>query len=246
MVRQETTQQMHERDAAENRKDSCAKTLKSTDSAMQRPRISTNLAISADGKISPVARIPSGWTSKQDHARLLELRENADALLVGKGTLESDRMTMRVPGKTIQPLRCVVSRSGGFDPEQPLFHTPGGDIHLLIAGEKMRELPEFAGPNVTIHTKSLADFFECLALKYAVKNLHCEGGGQLIRALAELDVIDEFHLTLAGHTLFGGRDATTPTGVPAEFLPATRLYKVSHFEARPDLGECFVSYIRSY
>ncbi|MEO8613605.1 MAG: dihydrofolate reductase family protein [Luteolibacter sp.] len=210
---------------------------------MQRPRISTNLAISADGKISSVSRAPSGWTSKQDHARLLTLRANADALLVGKGTWESDRMTMLVPGKTIQPLRCVVSRSGDFDTEQPLFHTTGGDIHLLITGEEIPDLPEFAGPNVTIHSKSLGDFLESLALKYAVKNLHCEGGGQLIRALAELDVIDEFHLTLAGHTLFGGLGAGTATGIPAEFLPATREYEVSHFEARPDLGECFVSYI---
>ncbi len=212
---------------------------------MQRPRISTNLAISADGKISAVARIPSGWTSKQDHARLLELRENADALLVGKGTLENDRMTMRVPGKTTQPLRCVVSRGGDFDAEQPLFHSTGGDIHLLVTDRESMGLPEIARPNVTLHAQSLADFLERLALTYAVKNLHCEGGGQLIRALAELDVIDEFHLTLAGHTLFGGKDATTPTGVPAAFLPATRLYEMSHFEARPDMGECYLSYIRS-
>ena len=211
---------------------------------MQRPRISTNLAISADGKISPVAKVPSGWTSKLDHARLLKLRENADALLVGRSTLETDRMTMLVPGKTAQPLRCVVSRSGDFDTEQPLFHTTGGDIHLLITGEEIPDLPEFAQPNVIIHSKSLADFLECLALKYAVKHLHCEGGGQLIRELAELDVIDEFHLTLAGHTLFGGLGASTATGVPAEFLPATRDYQLSGFEARPDLGECFVSYTR--
>ena len=211
---------------------------------MQRPRISTNLAISVDGKISPVARIPSGWTSRQDHARLLELRENADALLVGKGTLQSDRMTMLVPGKTIQPLRCVVSRGGNFDTAQPLFHTAGGEIHCLITGEEIQDLPEFEGLNVTIHSKSLADFLECLYLKYAVKNLHCEGGGQIIRALAELDVIDEFHLTLAGHTLFGGFGATTPTGLPAEFLPATRIYEASHCEARADLGECFLSYTR--
>lgn len=209
---------------------------------MSRPRISTNLAISADGKISSVARIPSGWTSKEDHTRFMELRETADALLVGRGTLESDRMTMLVPGKAFQPLRCVVSRSGNFDPEHPIFQHPGGDIHLLVTGSG--KLPEFPSSGVTIHRMSLSDFLETLGSKYAVKHLHCEGGGELIRELAELDVIDEFHLTVAGHTLFGGVNAPTTTGIPAEFLPAARQYQLSHFDARPELGECFLSYSR--
>ena len=78
---------------------------------MPHPSISINFAVSADGKISSVAKRPSGWTSEEDHARLLRLREGADALLVGRGTLEADRMTMRAPG---DPLRCVASRSGRF------------------------------------------------------------------------------------------------------------------------------------
>ncbi len=211
---------------------------------MLRPRISTNLAISADGKISSVARIPSGWTSKEDHQRFMKLRESADALLVGKGTLESDRMTMLVPGKPVQPLRCVVSHSGKFDGAHPLFHAPGGDIHLLVTGAEDLDLPEFPESNVTVHSKSLLLFLEALASKYAVRHLHCEGGGQLIRELAALDVIDEFHLTIAGHTIFGGKCASTATGIPEEFLPATRAYAVSHFDPRPELGECFMTYTR--
>ena len=210
---------------------------------MQRPHISTNLAISADGKISSAAGIPSGWTSKADHARLLELRQNADALLVGRGTLESDRMTLTVPGKSLQPLRCVVSRSGKFDFSHPLFRKPGGAIHLLTTGDSPPEMHPVDG--VTFHHQSLADFLGNLALHPGVKSLHCEGGGQLIRAMAELDVIDEFHLTLAGHTLFGGLCAPTGTGIPAEFLEATRNFSISHFEPRPDLGECFLSYTRA-
>ena len=212
---------------------------------MQRPHISTNLAISADGKISSVAGIPSGWTSKADQARLLELRQNADALLVGRGTLESDRMTLTVPGKSLQPLRCVVSRSGKFDFSHPLFQKPGGAIHLLTTGEFPSETQECPFDRIAFHHRSLADFLETLALEHGVKSLHCEGGGQLIRALAGLDVIDEFHLTLAGHTLFGGLRAPTGTGIPAEFLEATRNFSISHFEPRPELGECFLSYTRA-
>jgi len=205
---------------------------------MLRPRISTNLAISADGKISPTPPRPSGWTSGEDHARLLKLRENADALLVGRGTLESDRMTLTVPGKARQPLRCIVSQSGKIEPTHPIFGKSGGDIHLLVTGE-------FAGlvnPQLTLHRQTLLEFIHQLAADFQVKQLHCEGGGQLIRALAELDVIDEFHLTLAGHTLFGGLGAITATGTPAEYLPKSLAFEITHFE--PVAGECFLRYSR--
>lgn len=207
---------------------------------MRRPWISTNLAVSADGKISSVDRRPSGWTSREDHAHLLKLRESADALIVGRGTLMADRMTLTVPGESVQPLRCVVSRSGEIPAEHPLFQKPGGPIHLLITGESDSAPP----PGVTLHHGSLAGFLETLATDLGVKHLHCEGGGALIRLLAEMDAIDEFHVTLAGHTIFGGADAPTATGVPADFLPRSLNFTLSHFEPRPDAGECFLSYRR--
>jgi riboflavin biosynthesis pyrimidine reductase len=206
-----------------------------------RPWISTNLAISADGKISSVTRRPSGWTTREDHARLLKLRESADALIVGRGTLESDRMTLTVPGKAVQPLRCAVSRAGGIASDHALFQKPGGPIHWLVTGDSTPDLP----PGITIHHGSLAGFLETLATDLGVKHLHCEGGGGLIRSLAELGAIDEFHLTLAGHTLFSGADAPTATGIPADFLPSSLEFTLSHFDPRPDSGECFLSYRRA-
>lgn len=208
---------------------------------MLRPWLSTNLAVSADGKITSVDRRPSGWTSRDDHARLLALRESADALIVGRGTLEADRMSLTVPEKPVQPLRCIVSRSGNIAADHPIFQKTGGPIHLLVTGDAM--LPPL--PQVTVHRTSLAAFLETLATEYAVKRLHCEGGGTLIRSLAEIDVIDEFHLTLAGHTLFGGSQAPTATGIPADFLPRSLDFTLSHFDPRPDLGECFLSYRRA-
>jgi riboflavin biosynthesis pyrimidine reductase len=207
---------------------------------MLRPWISTNLAVSADGKITSVARRPSRWTSRADHARLLDLRGHADALMVGRGTLEADRMTLTVPGKSIQPLRCVVSASGGFSVDHPIFRKAGSAIHLLVTGEF--DPPD--GLPATVHRGGLADFLRVLAADQGVERLHCEGGGMLIRALAELDVIDEFHVTLAGHTVFGGLRAPTATGVPADFLPASREFALSHFEPRSEDGECFLSYRR--
>ncbi|MBK1881685.1 RibD family protein [Luteolibacter pohnpeiensis] len=207
---------------------------------MVRPRISTNFAISADGKISSIHHRPSGWTSKQDHQRLLELRQNADALMVGRGTLEHDQMTLTGPRN---PLRCIISRTGELDPTHPIFSKPGGPIHLLVTNGEGKSLPQ--DPRLTIHTGTLKDFIHSLAETHHVKNLHCEGGGQLVNELAQLDLIDEFHLTVAAHTLFGGAESPTTTGKPANFLPASRHFKISYFEPRTDLGECFLSYSRA-
>ncbi len=207
---------------------------------MERPRISINFAISADGKITSVDRRPSGWTSREDHQRLLELRQSAQAILVGRGTWVADNMTMTVPGREKQPLRCVVSRAGVFPEDHPLFHTPGGPIHLLATGGSSA----FSSPVARLHRCGLAEFLHRLATEHSVETLHCEGGGELVRGLAELDFIDDFHLTLGGHTLFGGGTAPTATGVPGDFLPKSVTFSLSHFEPRPELGECFLSYTR--
>lgn len=200
-----------------------------------RPHLSINFAISADGKISSAAKRPSGWTSAADKARLKQLREGADALLVGRGTLEADRMTMTAPG---DPWRCVASRSGRFDPAHPLFHTPGGPIHLLATEGKAAEIP-----GTTAHRGSLEDFLTELATA-GIRRVHCEGGGELVRELAAMDAIDAIHLTWAGHTLFGGWEAPTLTGIPGDFLPTSREYELVAFDPQPDAGECFLSYRR--
>jgi 2,5-diamino-6-(ribosylamino)-4(3H)-pyrimidinone 5'-phosphate reductase len=202
---------------------------------MRRLTVSINFALSADGKISSVGKRPSGWTSKEDHARLLELRKNADALMVGRGTLEKDRMTMKAPH---HPLRCVVSRSGEFDPAHPLFHTPGGAIHLLATEGKCREIP-----GAILHQGSLEGFLAELA-GLGVRHVHCEGGGELVFALLERDLVDEIHLTWAGHTLFGGREAPTISGVSGNFLPASREFELTEFSPQPETSECFLSYRR--
>ena len=216
---------------------------------MTRPEISANFAISADGKISSATGRASGWTSAADHDRLHELRRAADAILVGRGTLVTDRMTLTIPARcqpASQPLRCVVSRTGGFDPAHPLFHTVGGPVHLLVTRPPDGfDATPLTSTGAVVHHDTLAGFLETLATNHGVRHLHCEGGGELLRELLDLDWLDALHLTWAGHTLFGGHAAPTLSGLPGTFLPASRGFELTHFEPRPDLAECFLSYRRT-
>ena len=215
---------------------------------MTRPRILINFAITADGKTSTVRMDPAHFTSKADLKRLLEIRKRADAILVGRGTLEADQMSLTIPAECQpqkQPLRCVVSRSGKFDLDHKIFRTAGGPIHLLATDPG----PEYNAAiyrqgGATVHNGTLRDFLHRLKTEHEVSTLLCEGGGSLVRALAELDAIDEINLTFAGHTLFGGHDAPTITGALGAHLPASLEYRLAVFDPR-DNAECFLTYERN-
>ena len=160
------------------------------------------------------------------------------------GTLIADRMTLTCPGKATPPLRCVISRGRTIDPEHPIFHREGGPIHLVITGQKLPPIDPLPASKLTVHHMPLEKFLDHLKTQLGVQDLHCEGGGELIRSLAEMDAIDEFHATLAAHTIFTGEHAPTATGALHDYLPSSITFELKHFEPDPALGECFLSYGR--
>lgn len=214
---------------------------------MTRPTILINFAISGDGKIGTASKGPSRFTSKADLARLHEIRLRADGILVGRGTLEADAMSMTIPAELKperQPLRFVISRAGRFDTAHKVFHTLGGAIHL-IATEAADDLAEdhYRELGATLHRCSLAEFLALAKEELGVETLLCEGGGSLVKELFALDAIDEINLTIAGHSLIGGRNSPTITGLPEDYLPASRRFSLSHFEPTGE-GELFATWTR--
>lgn len=215
----------------------CWEALRSLEPFRPKLTVTLNLALTADGKISTTGRSPAHFTSPADLARLLTLRDQADAILVGRATLEADQMTMT--GKEKHPWRCVISRSGRFDPEHPFFHTEGGPRHLVIDGDTPDpDLP------ATLHRTNLAGFLDHLRHHPNINTLLCEGGGSLVKELFALDVVDEINLTWAPHTLFGGAQAPTLTGPPGDFLPASRQYQLVEMTASRN-DEVFLTYRKS-
>jgi riboflavin-specific deaminase-like protein len=207
--------------------------------SLQKLKVSANFAISADGKISTLDHRPSGWTSRADFLRLLALRREADAILVGRRTLLIDNMSLTVPNAEHQPLRCIASASGDLSGEEKVFQTPGGRVHLWCQKKPLIELP-----NTALHHGSLEKFLSELHQHHGVNHLHCEGGGTLLRELLEIDCVDELHLTWAAHAMFGGAAAPTLSGIPGIPLHQTREFHLTHFEPLESEGEIFLSYVR--
>ena len=198
------------------------------------PRVIANFALTADGKISTRSFTPTGFTSKADKRRLQEIRCLGDALLAGARTISTDRMSMGISasdlrerrkaiGLPAEPLRVIVSNSGGIDPHWKVFQTVGSQViafstqrmpqRLRASIARRADLWIFNSPKV-----DLAAMLRILRRHYRVRTLVCEGGPRLFRALLEIGAVDELRLTWTP-LIFGGVGAPTLTGIP-ERIPA--------------------------
>jgi riboflavin-specific deaminase-like protein len=222
-----------------------------------RPSVILHFAVTADGKVSTGKRTPARFTSARDKQRLLEVRALADAILVGRGTLETDRMSMDLPdqrvrewrikeGKSECPLRVILSPSGNISTSLSVFEKGNAPI-VIYSTERMapaqrRLLSEHAA--VHLSGSNDLDLFWLLwhlYEHYQVRSLVCEGGPTLVKALAQADVIDEIYLTIAAK-IFGGLAAPGLTGLPGEFLPASRQFQLIDIDRGEN--ECYLRYRR--
>jgi 2,5-diamino-6-(ribosylamino)-4(3H)-pyrimidinone 5'-phosphate reductase len=222
-----------------------------------RPSVILHLAVTADGKVSTNRYTPTRFTSARDKQRLLEIRGLADAILVGRNTLETDQMTMDLPdervrlwrrrqGKSEYPLRVILSRSGNISTTLRVFEKGNAPI-LIYSTEKMASSQRtLLSERATVHLSGNGELDILWVLwhlyeHYQVRSLVCEGGPTLVKTLAQADVVDEIYLTIAAK-IFGGSAAPGLTGLPGEFLPVSREFGLIDID-RGD-SECYLRYRR--
>lgn len=222
---------------------------------MPRPKVLINFALTIDGKISTAKFTPTTFTSAYDKKRLLEIRSLADAVMVGRGTVEKDRMTMGMPdpklrkargdrGQTEYPLRVILSGSGKLDPNLPVFGHDFSPILLFTGSSAGTEVPWPDYVRVYRSERDWQDVGQVLSFlhaEYGVRTVICEGGPTLVRTLAERDLIDEIYATIAPK-LFGGKHAPGLLGTSDAFLSASRAYRMVNLEIHGD--EAYLHYRR--
>jgi 2,5-diamino-6-(ribosylamino)-4(3H)-pyrimidinone 5'-phosphate reductase len=223
---------------------------------MRRPRIILNFAMTVDGKVSTAKHTPSGFTSTFDKHRLLEIRSLGDAVMVGKGTLEIDQMSMGLPdaalrrarikrGQNEYPIRVVISNSGDISNKLHIFSQPISPVVIYsttrmppINQTELRSMAELhLSPDDRLNLPEvLNDLYEA----HQVRTVVCEGGPQLAKALAEIDAVDELFLTIAP-ILAGGAGAPGILGAAGAFLPASRIYRLESMKLEAE--ECYLHYV---
>jgi len=220
-----------------------------------RPRVVANFARTADGKVSTRNQTPTGFTSKLDLRRLLEIRATGDAVIVGRKTLDADSMSMTLrdddlreirlaAGKSAEPLRVMISASGRLDPAGKVFQTPGAKRIVFSTTAMPAGIQAALAPLADLHLADgaevdLAALLCTLRKQYRVHTLICEGGPTLFRSLVEIGAMDQLHVTF-GPVVFGGANAPTLTGNDPVFFDFPVRLKMQTMEV---LGsECYVSY----
>ena len=188
-----------------------------------RPFVVVNMAMTADGKIATANRAVASFGSPRDLAHLYALRATADAVMCGARTAEMAGLNLgpgparyrrlrRQRGLAEYNLRVLVSGTGSINPQAAIFTRRFSPILILTterAGERrLAALRKVANEVLVVGVRKL-DFPAALAelrVRWGVRRLVCEGGGELNAALFAAGLVDELHLTICP-LVFGGRDA---------------------------------------
>ena len=179
-----------------------------------RPRVVINAAMSVDGKIAFADARPAKLSNEEDVARVHRLRANADAILVGVGTVLKDDPKLTVKPEHAQgrqPLRIVLD-SDGKTPDHA--HVLDGSAETLVATSKdcTREFARAQVFRAGTDEVDLVAFLDHLSQR-GVKTLLVEGGSTVIWSFLRQHLADEVTVFVASLVL-GGHAAPTLAGGP--------------------------------
>ena len=190
---------------------------------LQRPFIYMNMAMTADGKITSGAREYPRFTSTFDRSTMDRLRSEADAVLIGAGTLRHDdpslqvrdaglRAERRALGKPEWLTTIVVSASLDLRADCAFFTAPAERRIVVTCEAADAQRAAALRPHADIwrlggDTVDLPAVVTRLAAE-GIQRLLVEGGAELNWAFLAADLFDELYITLAP-VLLGG--ATAPT-----------------------------------
>ena len=175
-----------------------------------RPYVVLNMVATADGAAA-VAHHTAAISNAADRELFHELRAHVDAVLVGAGTVRTERYgrLVRDPGRRERrvarglvrdPLAIVVSHRLSLTPDLPLLADRHSRVVVLTASDA--ELRGCAAQVSYLRPEpggelDLAVMLARLRTEHGVRSVLCEGGPNLNGSLLPAGLIDELFLSIA-------------------------------------------------
>jgi riboflavin biosynthesis pyrimidine reductase len=198
--------------------------------APARPRVLLNMVSTVDGRATLEGR-SGALSTRADREMFHALRAAVDAVLVGAGTVRTERYGRMIAnpagrelraahGLSPEPLACIASASLSLDPELPLLAEPQSRVVLLT--QSSGQLAPAAAQVDYIRADAageldLAGGLDQLAARFGVQLVLCEGGPHLAGQLLAAGLLDELYVTLspalAGMTAGAERELRIVAGV---------------------------------
>ncbi len=185
-----------------------------------RALVRANMIASLDGGTTVQGRSGGLGNAADEHLFAL-LRDLADVVLVGAGTVRAERYGgIRLTGERVArrlrwglpaappPIAVVTGR--GLDPRSPLFTDTVTPPIVITTAAGARRVP--GGVEIINSGTDRVDLAGALiALQQAgFRRVHCEGGPALLAALAADDLLDELCLTISPMLLGAGSAPMLP------------------------------------
>jgi riboflavin-specific deaminase-like protein len=207
-----------------------------------RPYLALNMVSSLDGKAAIDWRT-KGLSTELDRQLFHHLRTQADAVMVGAGTLRAERYgrvtkTEELRDKRVaeglarDPLAVIVSGRLDLPADLPILNDPAQRVVIATASDA--SLPGL-GPQVEY--ARVADDLPLLMARlredHGVRSVLCEGGPTLNSHLLAAGLVDELFLTLNPKLVGGAAALTIAAG--RELVDPAELALVSVAEGDGDL-----------
>jgi riboflavin biosynthesis pyrimidine reductase len=178
--------------------------------APARPRVMINMVSTADGRAALGGR--SGPISDRADRELFHgLRSAVDAVLVGAGTVRTERYGSIIPdaarraqrrthGLEEEPLACIVSARLALADDIPLLRDPGARVVIITPSGA--SLPPTAAHVEYVRAErdgrlDLPAALGELGERFSVQSVLCEGGPRLACQLFAAGAADELFLSLS-------------------------------------------------
>lgn len=175
-----------------------------------RPRVLLNMVSTVDGRATLDGR-SGALSGPADRALFHGLRATVDGVLVGAGTVRTERYgriirtaatreLRRERGLSDEPLACIVSGRMSLAGDIPLLAEPAARVVIVTASAASLPATKAHVDYVRAERHGRLDLpaaLAALAERFAVRTLLCEGGPHLARQLLADGLVDELFLTLS-------------------------------------------------
>lgn len=216
----------------------------------RRPYVVLNMVSSLDGKAALQGHT-RGLGGEADRELFHNLRTQADALMVGAGTVRAERYGRAIKSDELRskreaegldpdPLTVIVSGRLDLQPDLPILQDPDSRVAIATAAEH-----ELEGSRAQVEYLRTGDDLPLLLARLreekGVRSVLCEGGPTLNSHLLAAGLVDELFLSVSPQlvggmgqlTIVAGRPLLDPAGAELVWLLVGEGDLFSRWRIRP-------------